>query len=174
MPVEEEGRLCDPKLRENWVERVFAFHGLKQLWRKRWKVGDVVDFHTCYKFTLLSHSEPEYRQLGKLVGAAKSVPRGELQDQYSKLFMTGMKKIATPKKNCNVLQHILGFFKDGLDSKSKRELISHIEDYRKKNVPLVVPLTLIAHYVRILDVPYLRDQVYLNPHPKELALRNHV
>jgi uncharacterized protein YbgA (DUF1722 family) len=174
MPVEEEGRLCDPKLRENWVERVFAFHGLKQLWRKRWKVGDVVDFHTRYKFTLLSHSEPEYRQLGKLVGAAKSVPRGELQDQYSKLFMTGMKKIATPKKNCNVLQHILGFFKNGLDSKSKRELISHIEDYRKKNVPLVVPLTLIAHYVRILDVPYLRDQVYLNPHPKELALRNHV
>jgi len=174
LPVEEEGRLCDPKLRENWVERVFAYHALKQLWHARWKVGDLVDFHTRYKFTLLSHSEPEYRQLGKLVAAAKSVPRNELRDRYSDLFMTGMKKIATTKKNCNVLQHMLGFFKNDLDPKSKHELMSHIEDYRQRIVPLVVPLMLIAHYVRILDVPYLRDQVYLNPHPRELALRNHV
>jgi len=174
LPVEEEGRLCDPKLRENWVERVFAYHALNQLWRKRWKVGDLVEFHTRYKFTLLSHSEPEYRQIGKLVASAKSFPRDELQDRYRTLFMTGMKKIATTKKNCNVLQHILGFFKKELDPKSKQELISHIEDYRRSVVPLVVPLTLIAHYVRILDVTYLRDQVYLNPHPKELALRNHV
>jgi len=174
LPVEEEGRLCDPKLRENWIERVFAYHALKELWRKRWKVGDLVDFHTRYKFTLLSHSEKEYRQLGKLVAAAKSVPRSELRQQYSELFMAGMKKIATTKKNCNVLQHIIGFFKKELDLRSKQELISHIEDYRQRVVPLVVPLMLIAHYVRLLDVPYLRNQVYLNPHPKELALRNHV
>jgi uncharacterized protein YbgA (DUF1722 family)/uncharacterized protein YbbK (DUF523 family) len=162
LPVEEEGRLCDPKLRENWVERVFAYHALKQLWRKPWTIGDLVDFHTRHKFTLLAHSEPEYRQLGQLVAAAKSVTRGELRDRYSDLFMAAMKKIATTNKNCNVLQHILGFFKKELDAKSKEELISHIEDYRQRLVPLIVPLTLIAHYVRILDVPYLRDQVYLH------------
>ncbi len=174
LPVEEEGRLCDPKLRENWVERVFAYHALQQLWRRRWKVGDLVDFHTRHKFALLAHAEPEYRQLGKLVAAAKAVPRGELRSRYETLFMTGMKKIATAKKNCNVLLHMLGFFKKELDPHSKQELLSHIEDYRRGVVPLVVPLTLMRHYVRILDVPYLRNQVYLNPHPKELALRNHV
>jgi uncharacterized protein YbgA (DUF1722 family) len=88
--------------------------------------------------------------------------------------MAGMKRIATSAKNTNVLQHILGFFKRDLDANSRRELLGHIEDYRQGLVPLVVPLTLVAHYVRLLDVPYLREQVYLTPHPKELSLRNHV
>ena len=174
LPVEEEGRLSDPRLRENWVERVFAYHDLKDLWQPRWKISDLVDFHTRYKFLLLSHSEKEYRDLGRLVASAKSQPRGQLRDAYETGFMNAMKKIATVKKNANVLQHMLGFFKKQLDSPSRAELLAHIEDYRGGLVPLVVPLTLVRHYVRILDVAYLRDQVYLNPHPKELALRNHV
>ena len=88
--------------------------------------------------------------------------------------MTGLSKIATTAKNTNVLQHILGYFKKDLDAAAKEELLGHILDYRRGLVPLVVPLTLVTHYVRLLDVEYLRDQVYLNPHPKELALRNHV
>jgi uncharacterized protein YbgA (DUF1722 family)/uncharacterized protein YbbK (DUF523 family) len=174
LPVEEEGRLCDPRLRENWVERVFAYHGLQQVWRRRWKVGDLVAFHTQYKFVLLAHSERHFRQLGRLVAEAKSVPRTVLRQRYESDFMNAMKLIATTKKNCNVLQHMLGFFKKELDAASRQELLSHIEDYRNGLVPLVVPVTLIGHYVRLLDVPYLRDQVYLNPHPRELALRNHV
>ena len=112
--------------------------------------------------------------MGRLVAASKSLPRDQLRSQYQASFMSAMKKIATVKKNTNILQHMLGFFKKQLDGVSRAELLAHIEDYRRGLVPLVVPLTLIRHYVRVLDIEYLRDQVYLNPHPKELRLRNHV
>ncbi|MEQ8785469.1 MAG: DUF523 and DUF1722 domain-containing protein [Pirellulaceae bacterium] len=174
LPVEEEGRLCDPRLRENWVERVFAYDALKRLFAARWTMGQVVDFHTRYKFALLAHSEADYRELGRLVAAGKSLPRGELRERYARQFMAAMEKIATTRKNSNVLQHILGFFKKDLDAVSRQEILAHIDDYRRGLVPLVVPLTLLRHYVRLLNVDYLADQVYLNPHPKELALRNHV
>lgn len=174
LPVEDEGRLCDPRLRENWVERVFAWHALQGLFAARWKLRDVVEFHTRYKFVLLAHSEPEYRALGRLVARAKSLSRAELREQYTAQFMTALAKLATPRRNTNVLEHMLGFFKNDLDADAKRELLAHIDDYRRGLVPLVVPLTLVRHYVRLLGVGYLADQVYLNPHPKELALRNHV
>ena len=174
LPVEEEGRLHDPRLRENWVTRVFAYHRLRSLWKKRWTIGDLVRFHTAQKFLLLAHSPQDYRELGRLVAAAKTSDRKELREKYEAQMMSGLKKIATPAKNTNVLQHILGFFKKDLDRAARQELLDHIVDYRRGLVPLVVPLTLIIHYVRLLDVEYLKDQVYLNPHPKELALRNHV
>ena len=97
---------------------------------------------------------------------AKSLPRGQLRSQYQATFMSAMKKIATVKKNANILQYMLGYFKKQLDGASRAELLAHIEDYRRGLVPLVVPLTLIRHYVRVLDIEYLRDQVYLNPHPQ--------
>ncbi len=174
LPVEEEGRLHDPRLRENWISRVFAYHRLRGLWAGRWKLGDLVAFHTAHKFLLLAHSPADYRTLGRLVAEAKQVSRRELRERYETHFMAGLKRIATPAKNTNVLQHILGFFKRDLDAASRQELLGHIEDYRKGMIPLVVPLTLVAHYVRLLEVPYIEEQVYLNPHPKELALRNHV
>jgi uncharacterized protein YbgA (DUF1722 family)/uncharacterized protein YbbK (DUF523 family) len=174
LPIEEEGRLCDPRLRENWVERVFAYRALQQLWSSRWQVRDLVAFHTRYKLVLMAHSEKQMRELGRLVAAAKSTPRDQLRCRYETTFTSAMKKIATTKKNVNVLQHILGGFKKQLDDVSRHELLSHIDDYGRRLVPLVVPLTLIRHYVRILQVSYLDEQVYLNPHPKELALRNHV
>jgi uncharacterized protein YbgA (DUF1722 family)/uncharacterized protein YbbK (DUF523 family) len=174
LPVEEEGRLHDPRLRENWVTRVFAYHRLRSLWSRRWTIGDLVRFHTAQKFLLLAHSPQDYRELGRLVAAAKTYRRQELRETYEARMMAGLSKIATQAKNTNVLQHILGFFKKDLDTAARQELLDHILDYRRGLVPLVVPLTLITHYVRLLDVDYLRDQVYLNPHPKELALRNHV
>lgn len=174
LPVEEEGRLCDPRLRENWVERVFAYFALQQLWRRRWKIGDLVDFHTRYKLVLLAHSETHYRELGRLVARAKTLPRAELRAAYQQQFMAAMRRLATTRRNTNVLQHMLGYLKRSLDSNCRQELAGCIEDYRRGLVPLVVPVTLIRHYVRLLDIAYLRDQVYLNPHPKELALRNHV
>jgi len=174
LPVEEEGRLCDPRLRENWIARVFAFHALQALWSRRWKLSDLIDFHTRYKFVVLSHSERDYRELGRLVAQAKQMPRPELKQAYETGLMQALKKVATTRKNTNVLQHLLGFFKTELTGPQRQDLAANIDDYRAGFVPLVVPLTLIRHYVRLLDVPYLRDQVYLNPHPKELALRNHV
>jgi uncharacterized protein YbgA (DUF1722 family)/uncharacterized protein YbbK (DUF523 family) len=174
LPVEEEGRLHDPRLRENWITRVFAYHRLRGLWRRRWGIGDLVRFHTAQKFLLLAHSPKDFRELGRVVAQAKDFGRAALRTTYESQFMSALSKMATRAKNTNVLQHILGFFKRDLDAASRQELLNHIQDYRRGLVPLVVPLTLVAHHVRLLDVAYLRDQVYLHPHPKELALRNHV
>ncbi|MBN2295427.1 MAG: DUF523 and DUF1722 domain-containing protein [Pirellulales bacterium] len=174
LPVEEEGRMHDPGLRDNWVTRVFAYHRLRMLWKKGWSVSDLVRFHTVHKLLLMAHSPKDYRELGRIVAGAKGMKRCELQAGYQTQFMAALSKMATRAKNTNVLQHIMGFFKKDLDKAAKKELLVHIQDYHQGLVPLVVPLTLIAHYVRILEVDYLKDQVYLNPHPKELALRNSV
>jgi uncharacterized protein YbgA (DUF1722 family)/uncharacterized protein YbbK (DUF523 family) len=174
LPIEEEGRLCDPRLRENWIERVFAYHRLQMLWATRWRVGDLVAFHTSHKLVLLAHSPQAFQQLGRLVAASKTLPRGELRECYEREFMAALTKLATRGRHTNVLQHMVGYFRDQLDDASRRELLGCIEDYRRSLVPLIVPITLVAHYVRRFDVEYLKGQVYLNPHPKELALRNHV
>ncbi len=174
LPVEEEGRLCDPTLRENWVERVFAYHALQELWRRRWTLGDLVRFHTRYKMVLLAHSEREYRALGRLVAGGRGLSRASLREQYEAGFMSAMSRIATPRKNANVLQHIAGHLKPILDGDARTELATLIDDYREHRVPLIVPLTLIRHHARSADVPYLQGQAYLDPHPKELGLRNHV
>ncbi len=174
LPIEEEGRLCDPRLRENWIERVFAYHRLQALWATPWRIGDVVAFHTAHKLLLLAHSPQAYQQLGRLVAESKTSPRVDLRDRYESGFMAALAKLATPGRHTNVLQHMVGYFHDRLDDSSRRELLGCIEDYRRTLVPLIVPITLVTHYVRRFDVEYLKGQVYLNPHPKELALRNHV
>jgi len=174
LPVEEEGRLCDAALRENFVERIFAYRRLRALFRGRWTTGELVAFHTAHKLLLLAHSEVEYRRLGRLVAAAKKTPRAELRERYEQGFMSGLARIATPRRHTNVLQHMVGHLRDGLDASDREELAALIEDYRRELVPLVVPLALLRHHVRRLEVAYLRGQIYLEPHPKELMLRNHV
>ena len=174
LPIEEEGRLCDPRLRENWIERVFAYHRLQSLWATRWRIGDLVAFHTSHKLILLAHAPKEYQQLGRLIAGAKSLPRTELRACYEREFMAALSKLATRGRHTNVLQHMVGYFRERLDDASRRELLDCIEDYRRGVVPLIVPVTLVAHYVRLFDIDYLKGQFYLAPHPKELALRNHV
>ncbi len=174
LPIEEEGRLCDPRLRENWIERVFAYRRLQSLWGSRWNVRSLVAFHTAHKLVLLAHSPSAYQELGRLVGRAKEVPRQELRCLYHDGFMRALGLPATRGRHANVLQHMAGYFKKQLDEESRRELSGLIRDYRMELVPLIVPLTLIKHHVRTLSVSYLAGQVYLNPHPKELALLNHV
>jgi uncharacterized protein YbgA (DUF1722 family)/uncharacterized protein YbbK (DUF523 family) len=174
LPIEEEGRLTDPRLRENFVERVFAYHRLRALFAGRWKVGDLVGFHTAHKLLLMAHSPKAYEGLGRLVAGAKAVPRAELRERYESEFMRALSELATTKRQTNVLLHILGYFRKQLDGDSRGELLAVIEDYRRGLVPLIVPITLIRHYVRRFDVAYLRGQIYLEPHPKELMLRNHV
>ena len=174
LPLEEEGRLSDPRLRENFVERVFAYRRLRELFSGRWTVGDLVRFHTAHKLTVLAHQPAAYTDLGRLVAGAKGRARGALQQEYEQRFMGALSKIATPKRQANVLQHIVGYFRDRLDADDRAELLSLIEDHRSGVVPLVVPITLIRHHVRRLGIEYLKGQVYLEPHPWELALRNHV
>jgi len=174
LPVEEEGRLCDPRLRDNFVERVFAYHRVRTFFAGRWTVGGLVAFHTAHKLQLLAHAPRSYQTLGRLVAGAAQLQRAEVRQSYENEFMEGLKAIATTRRNTNVLQHILGYFKKLLDDASRRELLVLIEDYAAGLVPLVVPITLIRHYVRLHEVSYLAGQVYLEPHPRELMLRNHV
>jgi uncharacterized protein YbgA (DUF1722 family)/uncharacterized protein YbbK (DUF523 family) len=174
LPVEEEGRLTDPRLRENFIERVFAYRRLRNLFESRWTIGDLVRFHTAHKLVLLAHSTQAYTRLGRLVADAKSADRASLRARYAAGFMDALSEMATPKRHTNVLQHMVGYFKKTLDAASRAELLAAIEDYRLGLVPLVVPLTLVRHHVRVHDEPYLAGQVYLAPHPKELMLRNHV
>ena len=174
LPVEEEGRLCDPRLRDNFVERVFAYHRLRRFFSGRWTVGSLVAFHTAHKLQLMAHAPKSYETLGRLVARAKALAREELRQSYETEFMQGLKIIATTRRNSNVLHHILGYFKKVLDGPARAELLGLIEDYQKGLVPLIVPITLIRHYVRLHSVGYLSGQVYLEPHPKELMLRNHV
>lgn len=174
LPVEEEGRLSDPRLRENFVERIFAYRRLRELFDGRWTVGGLVRFHTAHKLTLMAHSPVAYRRLGRFVAGAAARPRAEVRAEYERGFMDALAVVATPKKHADVLSHMLGYFKTSLDADARGELASTIEDYRLERVPLVVPLTLFRHHVRRVGVPYLAGQVYLDPHPRELALRNHV
>jgi uncharacterized protein YbgA (DUF1722 family)/uncharacterized protein YbbK (DUF523 family) len=174
LPVEEEGRLSDPRLRENFVERVFAYWRLRGLFSGRWNLGTLVEFHTAHKLILMAHSPEAYRELGRLVARARGVGRKELERRYTELFMSALAVIATPRRHANVLQHMAGYFKNLLDAKSKGELGAAIDDYRRGLVPLVVPITLLRHHVRVHEVSYLEGQRYLAPHPKELMLRNHV
>jgi uncharacterized protein YbgA (DUF1722 family)/uncharacterized protein YbbK (DUF523 family) len=174
LPLEEEGRLNDPWLRENFVERIFAYRRLKDLFAGRWTVGDLVRFHTAEKLLLLAHDPDAYRRLGRLVAGAKGAPRDGLRAAYGEGFMRAMAKVAKAGRQTNVLQHMAGYFKDRLDAEDRAELHGAIADYRAGLVPLVVPVTLVRHHARRLAVAYLQGQTYLEPHPKELMLRNHV
>jgi uncharacterized protein YbgA (DUF1722 family)/uncharacterized protein YbbK (DUF523 family) len=174
LPIEEEGRLNDARLRESFVERVFAYHRLQALWATRWTLRSLIDFHTANKMSLLAHDETGYRRLGRLVATAKSLPRAQLRARYEKGFMTALGKLATPGGHVNVMTHMLGHFSDRLEPRARQELLGVVEDYRRGLVPLIAPLTLVRHYVRTLKVDYLLGQTYLDPHPKELMLRNRV
>lgn len=174
LPVEDDGRLHDLNLRENFIERIFSLRRWRDILGKKESKGNLVDFHTRHKLLILAHSPKHYQIMGKLVAGQKSIPWQDLYEQYQTLLLESLELKTTPKKNANVLQHMMGYFRQQLSVDEKKELLEVIEDYREGYIPLIVPVTLISHYVRKYDQPYLREQVYLNPHPLELQLRNHV
>ena len=174
LPIEEEGRLSDPRLRENFIERVFACRRLKDLFVGGWTLGQLVAYHTRHKMALLAHSTTRYQALGRLVAGARARTKRELRDAYERLFMETLSLMATPRRHTNVLTHMAGHLKKQLDAGSKQELMQAIESYRQGLVPRVVPLTLLKHHVRVHGVDYLASQSYLDPDPRELMLRNHV
>ena len=173
LPIEEEGRLNDPQIRENFVERVFAFRRVKDVFKPRWTVGDVVEFHTREKLLLRAHDEVRYRELGVLVANSKAIPRGAFKDDYMDRYMAALRRRATVAKHGNVLQHMVGFLRRVDDEAGREEMQGAIEDFRAGLVPLIVPTTLIRHLAKRHDQRILLESSYLSPHPKELMLRNH-
>jgi uncharacterized protein YbgA (DUF1722 family)/uncharacterized protein YbbK (DUF523 family) len=174
LPVEEEGRLHDPRLRENFIEIIFTLKRWRESLAKGKSAKNLIAYHTQHKLLIMAHSPEIYRQMGKLVARAGELKAESLYRDYLALLMKGMRLRTSVAKQVNVLQHILGYFKKQLSADEKQEVIAVIESYHAKQVPLVVPLTLLNHFVRKYEQPYLLQQVYLNPHPVELKLRNHV
>ena len=174
LPVEDEGRLHDPELRENFIERIFTLQRWRAATTAQNKRKTLVDFHMRHKLLLLSHSPKHYTLLGQMVAAQKELPISELFNGYEKLLTEALKIKASARKNVNVLQHMAGYFKKALSPDEKQEILSVIDQYRQGHLPLIVPVTLLNHYVRKFDQSYLKNQVYLRPHPLELQLRNHV
>jgi len=173
-PVEEEGRLHDPVLRENFIERIFTCVRYCDIMEGTKQARRLMDFHTRNKLLLMAHSAKHLKEMGSLVAHAKEMPARELVERYEKLLMEVMALKPTVAKHENVLLHIMGYFKKDLSADEKRELLEVTQQYKRGLIPLIVPVTLLAHYVRKYNQPYLKEQTYLNPHPMELMLRNHV
>jgi uncharacterized protein YbgA (DUF1722 family)/uncharacterized protein YbbK (DUF523 family) len=174
LPVEEEGRLHDPALREHFIESLFVFKRWRELLNRKQGRGGLVAFHARHKYLLLAHSPKHYQELGKWVARGKEVAPPFWYSRYQERLFEALRQKATLKKQVNVLLHLLGYFKKELSADEKQEVLEIIDGYGKGAVPLIVPVTLINHYVRKYDQSYLADQYYLHPHPLELQLRNHV
>ncbi len=175
LPLEEEGRLNDMALRENFIERVFAYYRWTEMLAQDATPDGLVRFHTAHKLTLMAHSPAHYQEMGRLTAQAGRLPWEELAGRYGALLMEGLQVLGMRGKHVNVLQHLMGFVREHLASEDKAELLALIEDYRQGLVPLIVPLTLIKHHFGRCAVPeWVHQQVYLNPYPRELMLRNHV
>ena len=173
IPVEDEGRLHDPGIRENFIEKIFILQRWKEGVREG-KPSSLVDFHTRHKYTLMAHSPEKLRELGKLTSNAGKSDYSELMNEYFRLLLDTLELKKTTAKNTNVLHHIMGYFKKNLDSNEKAELAEIIERYRSGYLPLVVPVTLLNHFARKYKQSYLKEQWFLNPHPFEIGLLNHV
>lgn len=173
IPAEEDGRLNDPELRENFIEQIFTMKRWRETLIKEPGMGPLVEFHTQNKLLILSHSPVHYRAMGKLTASGKSQPIKILKLEYERLLMDALKLKTTTKKNVNVLQHMMGFFKKDLSTDEKKELLDVFDQYKNELLPLIVPVSLMNHYVRKYDKPWLKQQTFLNPHPIDLKLRNH-
>ncbi len=173
VPVEDEGRLHDMALRENFIVRLFAYDRWKEECARDGRPAAIIGFHARHKYLLMAHSPAKQKEMGKLVARVREMGRGDFIGRYETLFMEALKCPATVKKNVNVLEHMAGYFRDRLGADEKKELGEVIGQYRRELVPLIVPVTLVRHYVRKYGEEYLAGQYYLEPHPLELKLRNH-
>ncbi|MFT6433015.1 MAG: hypothetical protein ACJAVI_001057, partial [Candidatus Azotimanducaceae bacterium] len=172
LPVEEEGRLLDPRLRENFITRVYTMSRWQELVSQGMSKQGLLQFHTRHKFLLLAHHEATYRALGPLLADLRSTDLDTIATVYIRLLMKGLKHLANPGKHANVLMHIMGFVKDRMSADEKVELLDLIETHRIGLVPVIVPITLLNHFLRRYPNEYIDGQYYLRPHPRELMLRN--
>lgn len=168
LPVEEEGRLRDPRLRDNFLVRIFMHHRLTRLFHPRWRQAELVRFHASTKLLLLAHSTERYRQLGRLVATATGRQRIAVQEEYRRGVLEALAVVPSRGKHVNVLEHLAGFLRDRSSPDERAELRETIEAYRREEVPLAVPLTLVRHHVRHHRIEYLEAQLYLMPFPRAL------
>ena len=174
LPLEEKGRLHDMHLRENFIDRILAYYRWTSLLEEKPTPGGLVEFHTAHKLTFMAHSSARCQEPGRLVAKAGALPWGDLTRAYGQSLMEGLQVMTTPGRHTNVLQHVMGFLKDSLAAEDKGRAPGLIEDYRQGLVALIVPTTLLKHYLNRRPVPeWVHQQVYLYPYPKELMLRNH-
>lgn len=174
LPTEEEGRLNDPALRENFLERLFAYRRWQELLENGPSAAALVDFHTRHKLMLLAHSRRRLTELGRLVARAGSAPAGELADRYGREFMAALAEPAPRTGHADVLHHLQGYLKRALAAEDRRELAAIIDDYRRARVPLIVPVTLMRHHFRRHPDAYVARQFYLTWAPADLGLWNQV
>jgi len=170
MPVEEEGRLNDAGLSENFFERVYAY--------KRWKetndsnVKDFIEFHSSHKFMLMARGSEYYQELGRMVAGTTKKDLGVRRGRYITRFMQVMKIVSVPGRQVNVLQHIMGYLKEEISAEDKQELLASFEAYRQNQIPLITPITLLKHHLRVNPQRFIEKQHYLSPCPEQLALRS--
>ncbi len=173
LPVEGDGRLHDDVLRESFIERIFCLKRYRDGVCQDKGIGNLLAFHAAHKMQLMAHDEQLMRQMGRLVADAKQQEPDEVFSRYERMLIQATSQHATPRTNANVLMHMLGYFREQLSAAEKQEMLQVIENYKGGLLPLIVPVTLMRHYVRKYEEPYLAAQTYLNPHPLELKLRNH-
>ncbi len=172
LPVEEDGRLQDPVLRENFIARVYAWHNWHQMKLRGLDAGALTEFHASYKYTVMAHNPQQYQELGRMLADAGRQDPQELGERYFSALMVALQQKATRGTNTNVLMHLQGYLKTQLQAAEKQSLTRIIEQYRKGIVPLIVPVTLLRHHFHQYPDPYIARQAYLQPYPDELSLRN--
>lgn len=173
LPVEDDGRLHDPELRENFIERIFVMRRWREAAARTPALGSLIAFHSRHKYLILAHSPKHYQDMGKLTAKAAEMDRGELFNEYSTLLMDALRVRATKAKHVNVLEKSMGHFKKLISAWEKQELLDVFRRYKDGQIPLIIPIFLLNHYIRKHDEPYLKEQYYFHPHPLELKLRNH-
>ena len=173
LPVEDEGRLQDPELRENFVERIFTLKRYRETTDGEATLAALMEFHQRHKLLIQAHSPEMSRAMGRMLASAREQEAAAVCGEYEARLLGALRLIATPAKHANVLQHMLGYLRNLLTSEEKKELLLLIDGVRTGLLPLIVPITMFSHYVRKYDVTYLRGQAYLASHPLELKLRNH-
>ncbi len=172
LPVEEEGRLNDAVLRENFVNRVWVMQRWLTLRREGLNAARLIEFHTAHKYLVMAHSQAAYQRLGRMLSNLSGQDLESLADGYILELMHTLRRRVTRQRHVNVLQHIMGYLKRRIDSGDKAELSASIESYRRGETPLIVPITLLRHYFRRHPDAYMEKQIYLRPHPDKLGLRN--
>lgn len=168
MPIEEEGRLNDPKLFDNFVVRVYAYHSFRQEVLQEPSIHKLIEFHSRYKYLLMAHNQTQYRQLGRLLGLPKKLPLDELTDTYFKGFMQALGKPASKQNHANTLLHMLGYLKESVPSPARQHIVETIDKYREGVFPLTTPLTLLKHYLDQYGSDYIKNQSYLEPYPENM------
>ena len=174
LPVEEEGRLNDAVLRENFINRIYVYQRWQHLLADGISAAKLIDFHSAHKYMLMAHSQAAYQRLGKLLSNLSGNRPQAITDEYAEELMTALQRRVNRQRHVNVLQHIMGYLKKRIDSEDKAELSAGIEAYRRGETPLVVPITLFRHYFRVHHDEYMARQLYLSPYPDSLRLRNEI